>query len=892
MHGGVRALIPVIFVAAVVASSGCLSIDPEAFARTMPMVKEFLEEHPNAELHIVHYSASEAEGILDQIKEDCGKTTIEAKEYYFVNLTDPDTDLMIRAWIDWETQTVECIYKAGGAIKERECQSHYEAICFNEHVFWVDACGNREEKKEYCPLRCREGRCISDPDKICDPEKTYEDKPDCVCPEGYEMLVIYPRCLKEAVQIGTTQQVADLVTGGITAVEPQPDYTTAISERCIDGRPLYRCVKREMCRSRAEFRCYNGHVYWFDSCGHRQEKKEYCEHGCGLGFCNEKNICELGGGYCVYPVACTKDAKICPDGTAVGRIPPTCEFAICPSESAAGSGGGGSLEAMWQTGYFVPATTGMTIQRQSIPVTETITQTEIYPVPAEDIITGYNQCRPGYVPSGLYCPKNGLCCLPVENRERCFDYTVNDVAVKVCATCGNGVCERFETCTSTFCNAAGACTDDCGPLYCPEDCKPVCPDDCPVLIPPQPGLVCKPIFDRCGCITGYHCEEHKCWDSDGGKNYHVKGVVETEDTRLEDHCNEDGTLTEKYCTENGEAAAVTVECPEGTVCGNGACSRECANEGSMCGGIAGIMCCDGLKCALEGNYPDASGVCVKECAREGGYTSGAVSPEYYYGCCKGLEGFDPHPPEWVGGGLLCYNPEKGTPVCEGVGTDDEGWYYPTGELLRHEKCSETTAFCEDSDEGKNKYFKGVTNNGTHYAEDSCIFDEETQTYSVNEWFCEGNNVKYESILCLGDCENGACKLSDLIIENISLEYQPTQVANLPSYVYTIIVKNIGEAPAEDSRLKVEISPNQVQRINQGTDYISDYKGSTSSVPNKFGHEYLQPGETSIYSDYFNPIYNGSVEIAAMTDVFNEVVESNENNNVMSKTFSVNQIFEI
>ncbi len=32
------------------------------------------------------------------------------------------------------------------------------------------------------------------------------------------------------------------------------------------------------------------------------------------------------------PVACTADAKICPDGSAVGRIGPKCEFAPCPTE--------------------------------------------------------------------------------------------------------------------------------------------------------------------------------------------------------------------------------------------------------------------------------------------------------------------------------------------------------------------------------------------------------------------------------------------------------------------------------------------------------------------------------------------------------------------------------
>ncbi len=30
------------------------------------------------------------------------------------------------------------------------------------------------------------------------------------------------------------------------------------------------------------------------------------------------------------PVFCTMDAKMCPDGSFVGRIPPDCRFAPCP----------------------------------------------------------------------------------------------------------------------------------------------------------------------------------------------------------------------------------------------------------------------------------------------------------------------------------------------------------------------------------------------------------------------------------------------------------------------------------------------------------------------------------------------------------------------------------
>lgn len=53
------------------------------------------------------------------------------------------------------------------------------------------------------------------------------------------------------------------------------------------------------------------------------------------------------GGYFVYQnqikpsgkeqIACTLDAKICSDGSSVGRIGPNCEFAACPASRTASS---------------------------------------------------------------------------------------------------------------------------------------------------------------------------------------------------------------------------------------------------------------------------------------------------------------------------------------------------------------------------------------------------------------------------------------------------------------------------------------------------------------------------------------------------------------------------
>lgn len=42
--------------------------------------------------------------------------------------------------------------------------------------------------------------------------------------------------------------------------------------------------------------------------------------------------CGGGGGAVEPPVACTMDVKQCPDGSFVGRVAPSCEFAPCPNE--------------------------------------------------------------------------------------------------------------------------------------------------------------------------------------------------------------------------------------------------------------------------------------------------------------------------------------------------------------------------------------------------------------------------------------------------------------------------------------------------------------------------------------------------------------------------------
>ena len=53
----------------------------------------------------------------------------------------------------------------------------------------------------------------------------------------------------------------------------------------------------------------------------------------GGSYYTYKILKQNGPGTIPWPQACTGEAKICPDGSAVGRVGPKCEFAACPSEA-------------------------------------------------------------------------------------------------------------------------------------------------------------------------------------------------------------------------------------------------------------------------------------------------------------------------------------------------------------------------------------------------------------------------------------------------------------------------------------------------------------------------------------------------------------------------------
>jgi hypothetical protein len=300
--------------------SGCISVDPEDIVRNSPVVKKFLEEYPNAEVKVTYYSIEEASAIIDTIKSDCEKEFVTPKEFYRVTITDEGSGLSVVAWVDWRNQIVECATKKGEKEEnETVCYPHERFNCYDGHVYWYDSCGNREEKKEYCENGCEDGKCNPPRCRVHHEYKCYGDhvywydscgnreekKEYCVsgcedgeckpsetnktCTDSDGGYDIYER----GTAVSGSQKLTDHCNSDGTLTEKfcAGGEIKGESVECPDGHVCDggKCVAAaDECTEHKEAKCYEGHVYWYDSCGNREKKKEYCEYGCDGGECIEQ----------------------------------------------------------------------------------------------------------------------------------------------------------------------------------------------------------------------------------------------------------------------------------------------------------------------------------------------------------------------------------------------------------------------------------------------------------------------------------------------------------------------------------------------------------------------------------------------------------------------------
>lgn len=230
-----------------------------------------------------------------------------------------------------------------------------------------------------------------------------------------------------------------------------------------------------------------------------------------------------------------------------------------------------------------------------------------------------------------------------------------------------------------------------------------------------------------------------------------------------------------------------------------------------------------------------------QCAKEGEYTSGAVSPEYYFGCCSGLQGLNTKP-GMVGNGLLCYKPDKGVPACQFSGTRSEGWYYPGRQLLKYDSCGNSNPACLARDGACCKgetCTSGATTPCENQQKISCVCDtncipqcscQDSNATSCSSQLCsDGSTAKcYQGssgctcetcppIIIEPVCGNGLCESGEgltCVVAEISCESGKECVAPKPHCNYSCAqdCKNI---PGINTQLneKFKLQVNQQAKIN-------------------------------------------------------------------------------
>ena len=124
---------------------------------------------------------------------------------------------------------------------------------------------------------------------------------------------------------------------------------------------------------------------------------------------------------------------------------------------------------------------------------------------------------------------------------------------------------------------------------------------------------------------------------------------------------------------------------------------------------------------------------------------------------------------------------------------------------------------------------------------------------------------------------------DLTIDSITIEKVLPPESGCPQYRYTVSIKNIGSKNSPRSMVKTHLTPSQPQ-ANDNCTQSHPFEGSISSSG------IIAPNSVEKYSGYFNSSSSETITISAAVDYTDIVSESNENNNVLSQTFTVDAIW--
>ena len=729
--------IPVMALFLLIAVSGCTvpSLDAAIteVVKASPMVQEFLEDYPNAQINVRYLSAIVVEEDED-FQANC--EGVPVADYYKATIEDPSSGTTVMAWVSIDNQQLMCIFKHSPVttttIKttttKSGCTSHHETKCYEGHVYWYDSCGNKEEKKEYCEHGCYGGLCTVANPSCTDSDGGYDyyEKGKCydgkntltdhcidnttlreyicnsnVCEESHNSPFVCPYGCRDGACLPPPNDLVCLDTDGknhyVKGKAYNPETNMWLVDFCSDEVKLWESI----CNPVLNIAYFNGYE---------------CPYGCEDGACKGEDPCNID--------------IICEDGTIAECYRNDAGLCVCETCEA--------VECLDSDGGIDYYTQGISCNgdhkkvhnltvgdRQEVGYAYgEIELNEIHNSTSIQITT-YN------AEGGLY--RNAT--LHRFDIFYPFIYYVQSIGEEsvVIYTYPNMYYSSFdEGCYLEYCYSDQYVNE----WYCnngvPTKQKFYCENGC------KDGA-CQPLPD-----------ESECLDSDGGKNYYVKGTAEksgiegTYDCCKQYYSTEMGDATqgigpgggpcvysgpylyEAICEGNIPSMFV-YECPNG--CKNGTCIDEITVK---IGQIINIV------------SATSSGITVKNV---GTYSIDVTDLKVY------LDGV----------GQTCTWTSSSVGPGETITADCA---CSIGQIVKVTAPGNTDVeecmFCTDSDGGKNYEVKG-TAYGKHYVTgmilnyiDDCARAGVSPYQSLQEYYCYNNTVYLELKTCDVFCYHGTC----------------------------------------------------------------------------------------------------------------------------------------
>jgi cysteine-rich repeat protein len=162
------------------------------------------------------------------------------------------------------------------------CKIHSNFSCYDNDVYWFDSCGVMEEKKQECENGCSEGECIAT-SKINYKATFYGGHGSNCGWKTWKNLDTKGGAYKWSIRYYNHGwrylKGSGTKSSGTTSVS----VYSCIHHGGYGTLNMNYYLKDSI--SNDSFACYDNDVYWFDSRGVREEKKQECENGCFEGEC-------------------------------------------------------------------------------------------------------------------------------------------------------------------------------------------------------------------------------------------------------------------------------------------------------------------------------------------------------------------------------------------------------------------------------------------------------------------------------------------------------------------------------------------------------------------------------------------------------------------------------